>query len=419
MFGLPIDKDELRKLQVNFEESRKDYLKDYIELDKQRKKFVKKFPKEKIKDMTLKEYVSGHGDSYSFCNWIERGLPHIGSIRGGYANKFGIYYDSEEEKYEKVEVKFGKSLEEAFINIKHEIYDLLEAGEKLDFGEIKKNKISPMFKGKILAVYFPDKFLSIYAERHVEYFLDNLKIYYGKNNHLIDKRRMLMDFKNNDEIMKKWNSYIFMKFLYDNFKSPERNIDNLPEELANYSDLSINFPDLNKTNPSIIDLQIQPDKKQNHYQSKKSSWKVDFERENVINHKRGKRGEEIVLKHERDFLKEHGRKDLASKIRWVSQEDDTLGYDILSFDKNGNKKYIEVKTTSSHTSNNIEFYLSANQYNIAKQQSNYFIYLVFNITSEEPKIWKRKNPIELEGKGMTFLPIKYKVVINAEKVKGD
>jgi hypothetical protein len=70
-----------------------------------------------------------------------------------------------------------------------------------------------------------------------------------------------------------------------------------------------------------------------------------------INQKRrinGKKGEDIVMALEKDFLESIGRKDLSDKIRHVSVEDgDGLGYDILSFFGDGKEKYIEVKSTTS------------------------------------------------------------------------
>ena len=46
----------------------------------------------------------------------------------------------------------------------------------------------------------------------------------------------------------------------------------------------------------------------------------------------GMLGEEIVLKYERSRLKRAGRRDLSDKVRWISQESASEGYDILSFE---------------------------------------------------------------------------------------
>lgn len=41
-----------------------------------------------------------------------------------------------------------------------------------DFEILKKNPISPMYKGKILSVYYPDDFLNIFSAKHLNYFIN-------------------------------------------------------------------------------------------------------------------------------------------------------------------------------------------------------------------------------------------------------
>jgi hypothetical protein len=64
------------------------------------------------------------------------------------------------------------------------------------------------------------------------------------------------------------------------------------------------------------------------------------------NRKLGREGEELVLHFERQRLQRQDRVDLAKKVKWISQEEgDGAGYDILSFDHQGNERLLEVKTT--------------------------------------------------------------------------
>ena len=61
----------------------------------------------------------------------------------------------------------------------------------------------------------------------------------------------------------------------------------------------------------------------------------------------GRAGEERVLYHERTTLMGVGRRDLAERVRWVSEEEgDGAGYDIASFSSAGRNRLIEVKTTN-------------------------------------------------------------------------
>jgi hypothetical protein len=56
---------------------------------------------------------------------------------------------------------------------------------------------------------------------------------------------------------------------------------------------------------------------------------------------------------------------LVSNVRWVSRDDDSLGYDIEV--RNGTTRRIEVKGSSGR---NIQFFLSANEYRVALQHAS-------------------------------------------------
>ena len=59
------------------------------ECQRQWRAFLKEWPLEKLKRMTLDQYVIGNGES--FCYWLEQKTIQLGGIRGGNAVKFGIY----------------------------------------------------------------------------------------------------------------------------------------------------------------------------------------------------------------------------------------------------------------------------------------------------------------------------------------
>jgi len=105
------------------------------------------------------------------------------------------------------------------------------------------------------------------------------------------------------------------------------------------------------------------------------------------NAKIGKAGELLVIQYERDFLENNGRKDLADDIVHISEvEGDGAGYDIKSFDINGETKYIEVKTTQG--GEKTPFFISFTELEFSKQKTNnYYLYRVF-----------KYNPINNSGK---------------------
>lgn len=407
-----INLDQLRILQLDFLSRVDEYKEKEYELEKYRKEFVKLFPISNILNMTLENYVIGKESKESFCYLIERKLIKLGSILGGPSKKFGIYFSKKNSSYEFNQI-FGENERQAFQNVKQAIYDLLTACQQGNKQKIKDNKISLMYKGKILATYFPDENLNIFSMEHLDYFLDRLGIDFNLDNDEIDKRELLLDFKKNDEVMNPWSPFLFMKFLYTEVGDPRRN-NNLPEILYEYNDLNIDYPDLDKVKPEIIELKITKETEQISA-SKRVLKKIDFERENLRKRILGSKGEKIVEKYEKQHLFENGKIKLSNKVNRVSLVDDSLGYDVLSYNLDGSKKYIEVKSTTFSLGNQIMFNLSQNQYEIAKKLDDYYIYVVFNTRSIKPKIWKISNPFKEDRAEINLKPINYRVSINVEK----
>jgi Domain of unknown function (DUF3883) len=78
------------------------------------------------------------------------------------------------------------------------------------------------------------------------------------------------------------------------------------------------------------------------------------------NRRLGEAGEEFVLEQEKIRLILQGRSNLARSVAWISKEEgDSAGFDILSFDGRGEKKFIEVKTTFGGSLT--PFYVSSNE----------------------------------------------------------
>lgn len=80
----------------------------------------------------------------------------------------------------------------------------------------------------------------------------------------------------------------------------------------------------------------------------------------AANKKLGDRGELAVIEFEKRKLNEVGLNDLAEKVRHVAKlEGDGAGYDVRSFNPDGTKICIEVKTTAGPIST--DFFVSANE----------------------------------------------------------
>jgi hypothetical protein len=117
----------------------------------------------------------------------------------------------------------------------------------------------------------------------------------------------------------------------------------------------------------------------------------------------GRAGEELVLAHERTTLVRAGRRDLAEKIRWVSDEEgDGAGFDIASFKPDGSPRLLEVKTTNGW--DRTPFYVSRNELAVAEERrADWLLFRLWNF-SREPKAFEIRPPLEahLSLTPMTF-----------------
>jgi len=107
----------------------------------------------------------------------------------------------------------------------------------------------------------------------------------------------------------------------------------------------------------------------------------------------GRLGEELVLLHERSTLAALGRKDLAKRVRWTSQEDgDGAGFDIASFLPDGRDRLIEVKTTNGWE--RTPFLISRNELAVAdERRSEWSLVRLWNF-SREPKAFELYPPLD-------------------------
>ncbi|UPA29939.1 DUF3883 domain-containing protein [Terrisporobacter glycolicus] len=370
-------------------------------LENLRLEFIDRFPPDQIMTMEIDEYIVGKkndDNTESFCYWLETKLMELGKIKGGTTadKKFGVYFGSRkndaERKYRTIP-KWDKQLNpyKAFDCIKDEIVELLSVGVKSDYDAIDSNRISPMFKGKILSTYFPEKYLSIFSEDHLRYFMELLPIEYDTTSkyRIIDRQNLLIDFKNANTIMKDWSNIQFTKFLYT---------------MYNPRDGKVNR---SKQSAELIEFGYTGKIQKNKNQKQK---KLNYEKINKEKTRVGQKGERIVFSYEKRVLREAGKNDLAKKVTIVSLKDDSLGYDVISYDFDGNEKFIEVKSTTS-LPNKIDFYITHNELQVAREEEKYLIYLVYNVDSENPKIHVLDKSVLTEE---YLEPINYRVQINVE-----
>src|SRR5690606_6911494 len=109
---------------------------------------------------------------------------------------------------------------------------------------------------------------------------------------------------------------------------------------------------------------------------------VNYIQNNIENKRIGDLGELWVMKREEQRLVRANRPKLAGKIKHVAKDiGDGLGYDVLSYDQDGNEIFIEVKTTRGKV--NSTFFITRNELEKSKIEQQYYrLYRVYNFNEE-------------------------------------
>lgn len=119
----------------------------------------------------------------------------------------------------------------------------------------------------------------------------------------------------------------------------------------------------------------------------------DFSGRDQRNRELGKAGEEFALDMERRELTNAGHRDLAKRIRWVSQEEgDGAGYDIASFFRDGRNRLIEVKTTVGWERSS--FHITRNELDVASARPDEWRLLRVWDFSRAPKAFELMPPLD-------------------------
>lgn len=405
----------------SFREAQAAFIKRYKQLEEERRplydlreRFVNYFNTTKLKSLAIDEYVIGlkAKNRLNFCYTLERELERLGRITGSPAFKFGVYYGmtkSDQTKKYRFSKKYGETVDEAFSNVINDILKLLDAGKHHDLKSISEIPLAQTFKGKILSIYFPETYLSIFSSDHVNRFLRmlNIKLEDDSDMEFVHRQKLLLDFKNKDEVLRTWSVDLFVHFLYHVF--PERGGEKIPEILVDY--IEDDFPPVATT--EVIELSLsEASELKGKAKFLTGPKKTDYEKLYRRAKRLGDRGEKIVFDLECARVGQKKR----SLVKWVSREDDSLGYDIQSVDSSGKEILIEVKSTTA-SPGSFQIFLSDNELKTAKSRPSFQFWIVFEVHTSKPKVWKAGNPFRNVHASVSISPIAYKVAFNAKAKK--
>jgi hypothetical protein len=411
-----MDTESLRILQAKFEPTRRSRRKAYDEAVSLREAFLKRFPEKALPNLSLESYSIGNKDKNSFCYWVELRTRILGDIRGATAIKFRVYFDKESGKY--VFQKHYSSAKDALADTLGLITSLLAAVRKGDWNGVDDNGLSPMFKAKIASLYFPNAIAPIFADSHQDFFLRQLGLASGALSN-IEKNRSLTQFKASDAVMAAWSPHEFMDFLYESFGRPtEKSAGGTSGALGDYLDAEDEFENPDKVQPETFGGIFEKPGGGRSFGHAENGSAFGQRISNEEAGRRGLQGELIVLKYEHNRLSRLGKSSLAGKIEHTALKKPGAGYDILSFNDDGSKRLIEVKSTVGAASGETVFMLTRNEYEVAKRTieegGSFYLYRVFHVKKKAPKVMCIK--FSDLAKKARFEPLVFEVALSVRPV---
>lgn len=194
---------------------------DIMHIESLRREFVREFDRETLENLTLEQYALRTGDKSNFCYRLEREQIGMGDIRSATAQKFGVWVRKGTGEYDYTK-KYGETVERAFETIRSEICRLVDAGAGNDYYAIRRNKIAPIVRYKILAMYYPDRFLTIHSRQHLSYFCSKAGLVCLENDDELMLQKKLLIWKDSHEEMQDWSLLEYVAYLYEHFGHPPK-----------------------------------------------------------------------------------------------------------------------------------------------------------------------------------------------------
>jgi 5-methylcytosine-specific restriction endonuclease McrBC GTP-binding regulatory subunit McrB len=203
-----------------------------------RDSFVKRFPLENLKNMTLQEYA---GDKDSFCYWLEFKKEIPFGIGGGSASKFGIYRSKDGNYYKSLKNKKvlleNENLEKEFTDLKNKLLSIIDFAQNDEIDKISEIDIPVwnMVIIKILFLYFPDKFFDFAADWVINPIVNDIELktdYENNKKNVLFLNYYIREYLSSIEPFRNWDIFHIGKFLWYTyaFEDEEGGDDNGNEE---------------------------------------------------------------------------------------------------------------------------------------------------------------------------------------------
>lgn len=178
------------------------------------------------------------------------------------------------------------------------------------------------------------------------------------------------------------------------------------DQMERFADLDraaesfIDRPAIEVTNPDFMRVLADVPPRQARIEEPAAPYRVrtpikrNYVERETHNRQLGLAGEKFVVAFERWRLAERdGLGQLADQVRHVALDDgDGLGYDVLSFERDGSPRYLEVKTTA--LGDTTPFFVTANELEFARSEPERFrLCRVFDFR-HSPRFFELVGPVE-------------------------
>lgn len=189
----------------------------YIRAKKEREDFLDRFPVSKIRELSLEEYAFrkwNYGSKDSFSTIMYSGLENIAHTGNAYTHMFGIYFKEESQQptlsrtYSKL---FGDDYKAAFSQIKEDIVKLLIEVGRDNFEAVVECRLDSRFRYKLLAVYFPEKFLPVCTRGMMKEICCTMDLPFG-DREMVYSNIELRNIKESNPLTRDWNNSVFLGF---------------------------------------------------------------------------------------------------------------------------------------------------------------------------------------------------------------
>lgn len=351
------------------------------EFEKAVKEFQEDYTPEKIRMMTLDEYLNGYNGKSGFLKRMQKDTEVVGKIspRPG---AFGVYLNNKGEIIKtKSTDKYGNTVEEVFNTYKNKLLEIQMAAVNNDKEALSKIKFPETIKLKLAVLFNTKDFFTVFSIRHLQHFLVEMTkdFSYKKEKNYYELVQILLDEKDAYPLIAGFSDHKYSRLLYYLFGKVNEewefqifgvvHRDNGKKKISNFDDPLI----VEKDNNSTL---AQAPKREIEFKENRELPKLDFEKKERELSVRGNLAELKVVEYERSKLIKLGMTWEASQVEQISKKNDIAGYDVLSFNEDGSKRYIEVKSTIGKGNS---FYISLYEKLFSEQSKHnkdYWIYFV-------------------------------------------